>query len=162
MVEVNNHDVAGLYSRINRFIEELIKSVSSGTSQVNAFDATRIKSYLNAIEVYTDWVLAQPQLDLPETHPRKIVLAESPAVSQVENESLNDLIRLFEILRDEIVNSQSARDGAGLNKFDSERLKSIVEKAKNFISSYVEGVSPLDLPESSPVRAGSGPGRTGI
>jgi len=159
---VNNHDVAGIHTRINRFIEELYKSVSSGTSQVNAFDQTRLNSYLDGITTYVDWVVGQPQLDLPETHPRPIQLEPNPQVADIENESVNDVLRLLSIARDEIVNSQSARDPSSLNKFDEARLRSVVAKIKAFLTTYIQVTTPLDLPESSPQASESGPGRTGI
>lgn len=159
---VNNHDIAGLNARINRFIEELIKSVSSGTSQVNEFDQARLTTYLDAIDIYHAWVIAQPHLDLPETHPRPILLEANPETPDVENENVNDIVRILEIARDELVNSQSARDGASLNKFDSARLKAVISKVRAFLETYVKIATPLDLPESSPQAAQSGPGRTGI
>ncbi len=159
---VYNHDIAGLQSRINRFIEELTKGVSSGTSQVNQFDQERLETYLNAVDIYHNWVIAQPLLDLPETHPREIELEDNPAVVDVENESVNDIIRIMEIARDELVNSQSARDACCLNRFDSSRLRTIIEKVRKFLHDYIQQATPLDLPESSPQAGMSGPGRGGV
>ena len=68
-MEVYNDDIAGVYRRINRFLEELQKSASSNVSDVNKFDLDRIKSYIESLTKYIDWIIAQPQLDLPETHP---------------------------------------------------------------------------------------------
>jgi len=161
-MEVNNHDIAGLHARINRFIEEVHKSVSSGTSQVNKFDQDRLATYLNAIDTYHAWVIGQPQLDLPETHPQSIELEANPATPDAENENANDVIRLLAITRDELVNSQSARDAAGLNKYDSARLTAVISKVRAFLNDYISKVTPLDLPESSPQSAQTGPGRTGI
>ncbi len=162
MSTVNNHDIAGLHARINRFIVELFKSVSSGTSQVSAFDQERLSTYLDSIDGYHAWVIGQPQLDLPETHPRPIELEANAVVGDVENESVNDVIRLMQITRDELVNSQSARDGSSLNKFDSGRLTAVVEKVRKFLETYIAKITPLDLPESSPQAEQSGSGRTGI
>jgi len=159
---VNNHDVAGLARRINRFIDELQKSVSSESSQINAYDLERSKTYLQAVEEYHNWVTSQPQLDLPETHPRQINVEEGPALLNVENESLTDLVYMMSLTRDEILNGQSARQGSGLVVFDSNRLMAIVEKMNAFLDTYVSQVTPLDLPESSPMRSGAEEGRGGI
>jgi len=161
-MQVNNHDIAGLQTRINRFIEECFKCVSSGTSQVNMFDQARMNSYLDSVDAYHGWVTSQPQLDLPETHPRPIELEGDPKINDVENESVNDMIRLMGICRDELIHSQSAREASGLNKFDSARLQSVVTKCRAFMVDYVGKVTPLDLPESSPQAEQSGPGRKGI
>jgi len=162
MATVLNHDIAGLHSRVNRFIEEVYKSVSSSSSQFNGFDQERVGTYLDAVDTYREWVIAQPQMDLPETHPTEYELGADPAIESVENESVNDLIRLFTVLRGELINSQSARNAAGLISFDNTRLVAVIAKARAFMESYVEPVTPLDLPESSPAKSTSGKGKTGI
>ena len=160
--QVNNHDIVGLYQRLNRFIEELYKSASSGVSEVNEFDQARLTTYLNAVDTYHAWVINQPHLDCPETAPRYYDLDEPPVVDTVENENVNDLIRILLIARDELVNAQSARTPANLNPFDSARLTAIVQKCRLFLLDYIQVATPLDLPESSPEKPQSGPGRTGI
>lgn len=159
---VYNHDVAGIHRRINRFILELDHSASAGTSQVSAHDQERLGAYLGAITSYVDWVVAQPQLDLPETHPRQHLLDANPNPSNGENESVRDLITLLEITRDEVVNGQSARHAAGLISFDEQRLRAVVAKAEAFLENYIQTVTPLDLPETSPMRAMVNPGKGGV
>ena len=162
MAKVNNHDIVGLYNRINRFIVELIKSVSSATSQVNEFDQARLASYLTAVDTYHSWVIGQPHLDLPETAPRDYELEVEPETPETENENVNDLVRLLVLARDELTNSQSARDPANLNKFDSGRLTALIAKSRAFLTDYIVPITPLDLPESSPQEASTGPGLTGV
>jgi hypothetical protein len=158
---VYNHDVVAIYNRLNRFIEELTKSVSSGLSLMNAFDIARLEKYLAAIDSIHAWVIAQPQLDLPETAPRAYTLEPAPIVPDLENEDVADILRLFGLSRDELTNSQSARQGSGLVGFDSTRLTAITSKTKKFIEDYVKKIQPLDLPESSPQNPLSGSGKTG-
>lgn len=159
---VYNQDVLGLINRINRFIEESTKSVSSGLSYSNEFDLNRLKSYLNAIDSYHNWIRSQPQLDMPETAPKGYQLEPNPEVPDLENEDINDLVRLFLVARDELVNSQSARMGCSMVVQDSARLTAIIQKARAFLTDYVEQVQPLDLPESSPANPLSGSGRQGV
>lgn len=161
-MQTYNHDIVGLWNRINKFIIEAMKAQSSNLSQVNGFDINRLKSYLSAIRFYHDHVQSAPDLDLPETTPRLYALREAPVVPEMENESLADICRLLELLRDELVNSQSSRQGAKLVSFDSIRLLQVVEKCEKFMSDYVEQATPLDLPESSPRAAMTGDGRKGI
>jgi len=158
---VYNHDVAGLYRRMNRCISELLHSVSGSTSNVNAADRDRLQTYLQAVRAYHDWVVAQPELDLPETHPRSIELETPPDTSKVENESIRDVVTMIEVARDETINGQSARNSAGLIKFDSSRLIAVIEKAEAFLKDYIETTTPLDLPESSPMREITKSGRKG-
>ena len=159
---VYNHDVAGLYRRINRFIEELIFSQSSSGSEMIVFDQVRLSSYLGAIRSYHAWIVNQPLLDLPETSPRQYDLEPCPAVPSLENESIRDLIVLLELGRDELINGQSARLSSNVTRFDSTRLLAIVEKAQAFLDCYISTVTPLDLPESSPMREITGSGKQGV
>lgn len=162
MSTVLNHDIAGMCRRINRFIVELHKSVSSGVHELNEFDQERLAHYLSAVRAYRDWIIAQPHLDLPETHPRPIEIGPSPETPAVENEAVRDIINLMEICRDELVNSQSARYPSGLIIFDDKRAMALVEKVQNFLDGYIKTIQPIDTPESSPMRAMSGPGASGI
>lgn len=159
---VYNHDVVGLWDRINRFIEELSKSVSSNVSITNSFDIARLETYLNSIDRYHSWVKAQPQLDLPETSPRVYELFPAPVVPVIENEDTDDIIRMLLLARDEVVNSQSSRLGSGLIAPDSARLTAVISKARAFLIDYIIPTQPLDLPESSPAQIMSGAGRTGV
>lgn len=157
-----NTDVYGIVRRINRFIEEICKSVSSNVSGTNQFDAARGASYVAAVRSYAAWVTGQPALDLPETAPRSTPLPVSPVVPVMENDSMMDLATLLELARDEIVGSQSSRLGAGLLPADLKRLIAILDKADAFLSGYVATVDPLDVPESSPMAPMTGAGRLGV
>jgi len=162
MTTALNQDIAGFHSRINRAIEEVYKSVSSGVVDYREADKTRVLSYLRAIDEYHNWVIDQPQLDLPESHPKEYVLDNNPVLTVVENDAANDIIRILEAGREELVNSQSARLPAGLISFDSDRNFAIIEKTRKLVVDYIDKVQPIDLPESSPQRGKSGVGRKGI
>ncbi len=118
MATVLNHDVAGLCRRVNRFIVEMQKSVSGGVADMNEFDQARLQKYLDAVRAYRNWVVAQPQLDLPETHPRPVEIGPDPETPDIENEAIRDVVYLLELCRDEMVHSQSARNPAGFIAFD--------------------------------------------
>jgi len=158
---VYNHDVVGLYERMNRFAEELARAASSSVSLTSSFDMARLSSYLDAIDRYHAWVTAQPQLDLPETSPREYALTPLAPLPTIENEDMSDVIRMLLLARDELINSQSARVGSGMIVHDTTRLTAVVAKARAFLKDYIEPTHPLDLPESSPAHPVSGPGRGG-
>ena len=162
MSAVLNQDVAGLDARINRFIVEFHKSVSSGISQVTAADQARAHSYLNALDTYKSWIVSVPELDLPESHPTEYELEPTPEITNVDNESANDIIRMFLSMKSEVINGQSARRPAGLIGFDEARLTALIAKARSFLTDYVALSTPLDLPESSPQELTSGKGKGGI
>ena len=162
MAQVLNHDVSGMLRRMDRFMFELVKSVSSSLHQTNAFDQARLTQYIGAMRSYRNWVVAQPQLDLPETSPRLIEVAEEPAIPELENESLYDVVTMLSIARSELINSQSARQSSGFVSFDDNRVMAIVDKVERLLIDYIQVTTPLDLPESSPLNAVTGSGRTGV
>lgn len=159
---VYNHDIVGVWDRLNRFIEETQKAVSANVSLTNEFDIARLTTYLDAVDRYLAWIVAQPQLDLPETSPREYALEPGPEPIPVENEDMDDLLRLLRLARDEVVNSQSARFGSGLMPPDQKRLTATIAKARAFLKDYIVPTQPLDLPESSPAKLMSGSGKTGV
>lgn len=170
MAYVFNHDIAGIIRRLDRFTYEVLKSVSSNVTAVNQFDRDRLISYLTGLTTYHNWVVAQPQLDLPATTPTKYTLPGKPPLPklhdegepEVENDAVIDVANLMELMRGEMINSQSARMPSGLLSYDSERLMAIVKKCETFVTAYIDPVMPTDLPESTPKVEDSGTGRLGI
>lgn len=157
-----NYQIAGLIRRLRRFRFESVKAASSGLAHVTEHDLRRAKSYLAAATAYLDWVVSQPQLDLPESTPREIDLGEPEKVEMPENESLVDLMTMYELLEKEIGDSQSSRLGDSIISHDEKRVRDLIAKMSAFIEDYVENILPLDLPESAPLREQTGEGRTGV
>lgn len=161
-MEVYNYQIAGLIRRLRRFRFETVKAASSGLAHVNEHDLRRAKAYLDAAEAYVNWVVSQPQLDLPESTPLKIELGEPEKLDMPENESLVDLMAMYDRLEKEIGWSQSSRLGDSIISHDEKRFRDMIAKMRAFLADYVESILPLDLPESSPLRGQSGEGRTGV
>lgn len=157
-----NQDVAGLYRRVNSFLVELYKSASSGVHAMSSFDQARLQSYIDAINKYVAWIAEAPQLDLPETHPRTILLDVDPVMSAVENQAVNDVIYMLQIARDELAASQSSRNAAGLISFDQVRFLAVISKVQKYLTDFIQKALPVDMPESSPSEPMSGPGQTGV
>lgn len=151
---VFNHDICGLVNRIQRFLVEIAYSKSAGVSMYSSHDIVRLKKYLSALKGYKAWIIEQPQLDLPETHPRQYACDDDPVMPLIESESVRDIVRMLEAVRDELKGSQSARMPSGLLPFDDTRFTAVVSKVELFLTNYVENdaAEPLDLPESSPQR----------
>jgi hypothetical protein len=160
--QVYNGDVVGIYNRVIRFSEEMWKCASSSVPYLSTADQARLGKYLDAIDAYNAWVQAQPELDLPETAPKSYVLDTPPATAEVESDDLNDVIRMMTDMKDELINSQSARMPCRLVSFDAVRLTDYVSKIRKFLTDYIQKVQPLDLPESSPRDAVSGTGKVGV
>jgi hypothetical protein len=162
--KTHNQDILGMCSRLKRFIEEALKCQSANAAHVISYDLERLKSYLSACRNYRNWVSGQPQLDLPELHPRDYFLdcASDETIDAVENESIKDWCRMFEAAWYELVNSQSSRMASGFISHDLRRFDHVIDKMEKFLSEYVEKTLPLDLPESIPAQAGVTSGRTGI
>jgi len=158
---VYNDNVAGLAIRIDRFMVELIKSTSANVSEFVEPDTARLESYRSELVGYLDWVVAQPMMDYPETHPMGRTLSAPMTIPEITNPMVKDAIWLLERLRGELVNGESARRASGLIKFDENRARAVLERMKAFLEDYVANYTPVDMPESSPAAAMTGPGLSG-
>lgn len=157
-----NLDVVYINDKICRYAGEVIKAVSANLAHVNTFDMARALKYLDDLDAAVTYVLAQPQLDMPETHPRERKLQAFPEVPNMENDELDHVVRLLESARLEVVNSQSSRMAAGLLPFDASRVSALVEKNRQWLTTFVQQRSPMDLPETSPQQLITGDGVGGV
>lgn len=162
MSAILNHDIVGIHNRIVRMIYELYKSQSANSSGVNQFDADRIQSWLNDVRSRIDWTQKEPAVDLPETHPTQFELRAMPELADVENEDINDMIRLCKLGCIELAESASARDPARMNKFDHSRCEAVINKMESLLVNHIAKVTPVDRPESSPRAPGISQGRRGL
>ena len=149
-MQVYNSDIVHLWQSMNRVKEEVIKSQSASYGDVLPADITRWHKYLDSFDTYRSWVLSQPLLDNPESHPKTYELPDEYVPPQVDNESCNTFATMLTTAMEELSNSQSARIGTGLNAHDAFRQETYVKKMRSFLIEYVQVVEPLDLPESTP------------
>lgn len=159
---VYNLDVTYLADKIARYAGEVQMSVSSNVAFVNQFDMERLQNYLTDIDRAIAYVMDQPQLDLPESHPMAHPIQAFPEMRNLESDEWDHVVRLLRSGYIELVNSQSARMGAGLMSFDQRRVSALVAKTRQWLSDYVTARSPMDLPETSPQQAMSPAGRAGV
>lgn len=157
-----NMDVSGVIRRLRRFRKETVKSASANLASVSDADFARAKSYLAAALQHLDWVVGTPQLDLPELSPREIDMGEPEKLDMPENESLVDLMRLYDAAEFEIGHSQSSRQTTGIISHDEKRIRDIIAKMNSLLDDYIAVILPLDLPESAPQRTMTGPGNIGV
>lgn len=159
---IYNDDIESLYNRINRVIFELQKSASANVTDINEHDRRRITAFVNYVSTFVDYVEKKKYLDWPETHPIQITLDKSPEIQKVENLLIRDLVKKLVRLRNEIINSQSARNSNGIISHDMDRLKAGIQAIRAFLIEYADKVVPVDMPESSPSVPTSGEGNTGV
>jgi len=159
---VYNLDVTYLADKLARYASEVQMSVSSNVAFVNEFDMGRLQNYLTDIDRAVDYVLDQPQLDLPESHPMLHPIQPFPAMRDMESDEWDHVVRLLRSGYIELTNSQSSRLGAGLMPFDARRVTALVAKTRQWLNDYVSKRSPMDLPETSPQQAMSPEGRHGV
>lgn len=159
---VYNLDVTYVNDKLCRYAYEVMKSVSSGLAATNSFDQARLDKYFNDVDAAVAYVTKQPQLDLPESHPTLHAIEAYPEIPNMESDEMDHVARLLKSARTELVNSQSARMGAGFLPFDAGRVTSLVAKARQFLQEYIAKQQPMDLPESSPQQPMTGAGRGGV
>lgn len=145
-----NIDVLMLVRLLNRFIEEVSRSQSAGTTQTTVSDVARLSSYTAAVNAYVQHAISLPMLDLPETHPRTIELPTLSGIPDMENDALFMAATLLETARDEIIKSSSSRLSSNLVPFDVTRITAIIGKCDALVANYILTSTPIDLPESSP------------
>ena len=162
-MEVFNHDIVMIYNYCQRAIKELLFSQSSGLSGLNIeHDLSRVKTYIAALNALKAWVIDQPKLDLPETHPRQYILEDAIPVEERESEVVNMLVNMFTALTNEMVHSASARMSSGLMIHDGNRFDLLTAKISAFLTDFVEQQTPLDFPESAPDEAMTPAGNKGV
>lgn len=159
---VYNLDICYLADKVARYAGEVQMSVSSNLAATNQFDFERLTTYLGDIDKAIEYVLNQPQLDLPESHPMLHPIQPFPAMRDMESDEMDHVVRLLRAGYIELVNSQSSRQGAGLLPFDSRRVSSLVAKCRQWLTDYVAVRSPMDLPETSPQQPMSPAGASGV
>ena len=149
---VYNHDVVALANRLGRFVTELTRSNSANVGFMSAADTARLLSYLKNVDDLLLHVNSQPVLDLPKTgHSVQWPVEPLDTIPAMDNEDVEDLVRLVSVAHAEILNSDSSRSASSLIKFDSDRLTAIVDKARQFVTKFVAANNPIDLPASSPM-----------
>ena len=146
---VNNHDVLHADALIRRFQSELMLCVSALKSEVNEFDQKRAADYLAKLALWVKFASDEPQLDLPASQPASYILEPEVTFPDVTNESINTLLRLFAALRIELLHSQSALAGSGLQTADKVRADALITKMQKFLVDYVAKAQPTDYPESA-------------
>jgi len=159
---IYNLDCTYLADKIARYAGEVQMSVSSNVAFVNEFDMARLQQYLTDIDKAVTYINDQPQLDLPESHPMVHAIQPFPVMRDMESDEWDHVVRLLRAGYIELVNSQSARLGAGLMPFDSRRVTALVAKTRQWLNDYVVERSPMDLPETSPQQAMSPAGKAGV
>jgi len=156
---VQNMDIAGLIRRVRRMREEIRKCVSASLMHTTDRDQERIGTYLDSLDAYFDWMVAQPQQDFVEWHPTDIDLGEAPMDNLPENEALADMTQQFFALEEELAYSASSRMHTSIMEHDERRFREITQKIRDFLEQYISSIQPLDMPESSPRREMTGKGR---
>jgi hypothetical protein len=169
MADVNNEptgvynlDVTYVNDKLCRYAFEVVKSVSSALAATTEFDMKRMYAYLDDIDTAVAYVKAQPQLDLPESHPTMHDIEKFPEIPNMESDEMDHVARLLRSARTELINSQSARMGAGFLPFDAARVTALVAKTRQWLTDYVAKRTPMDLPESSPQQPMTGHGQGGV
>jgi len=165
ITSVINQDIAGLAERIDSILVEVLMNQSSGLEDFRDADKTRVGSYFKQLKDYKAWVIDQPEVDSPQTHPEKHPIEylsnketitdpetseEHVIVQNPENKSVRDLSRMLRTLLGEMVLSASRRMPNGMTSHDANRFDMHIAKMEAFMASYVEDNQPADMPETNP------------
>lgn len=157
-----NIDINSIANRMCRFVDEIQGFQSANGSEMHPEDLIRLKSYLTGLRTFVNTVQQLERMDYVETNADLEPLRQMPAKIEMENESMNDVNVLLRRAHLELTHSASARQSSKMNKYDEGRLSRSIVRAETLITDYVEVVTPLDMPNSSPRTSAVGEGKTGI
>jgi len=160
-MSTNNLDVAGLVDRLRVLRYEVYKSQSANVLHTMPFDMVRIKKLLEWARSYKDMLVGKPVQDRPESTPQVIVIEDFEDMDEPQNVEHRDMMRHVEFIIWEMVNSQSSRLGNSMLPEDSKRYDAYEDKFLQLLD-HVEATNPIDAPEFTPSKPGTGQGRTGI
>lgn len=152
----NNFNIKAVYSQVNIFIVEMQASASAGTQTLLDDDKSRINTWIDSLQEYSDKVLkGTKMLDLPNVHPRGKTLPDPPAKKEVTNKFITELVDMLVEIRDQLLESSSSNISNGLITFDQIRYDNGLQKLDDYMTTYVEEVEPLDEPETTKRSTGS-------
>lgn len=152
VLAVQNLDMAGLLERLDRVRFEVLKANSSNFDQIMKADRERMNSYLAELQSYANYFAEEPEQDFPESYPDMYTVRYlvTPEILKVENMGIRDLDRLLEKIIVEMGNSQTARYPAGWHSPDKTRFDKYILRVKSLLEKHLDGVNPMDLPETNP------------
>ena len=168
ITEMENVDLVGIIERIDEANYEMLLSQSSGLTAFRVADRARIEAYLNRAESLFTWIIGQPEVDSPQTHPilypisylsNKMDGPDGKAIiHDPENKGLRDCVRMMRVWMAEMSRSASRRMPNGISKPDQDRFTSHLDKIRKYLTDYIDATQPVDLPETNPSSALSGQG----
>ncbi len=157
-----NSNVAALVARANDFMTEAYRSASANIAQLMPYDLERFTAQIAAQKSYiNNYMITAPLLDQPKTGPTEKPLDPAPKITEVENQTIMELIGLIQTFRDEVGSSQSSRLPNNATKFDVTRWNTYLDKMSTLLD-FAAKSEPLDLPESTPDEPMVGPGNRGV
>lgn len=162
MINVRNKTVMSLARKFARARHELHHSGSANHQTFEDADIVRHMSYLDDIVGYLNYAQNRKPLDQPKARPQEFEIPDPIKFPLVENEAVNDLNQMLYDMEVEVSHCPSNSRAGGLSPFDEKRLLEAVNDAKDFIMNYAAKLTPLDFPESSPMREKVGQGRSGV
>lgn len=154
VTHVKNFHVASLIERLLDARANALRSETANSNDLLDADLERIRSYHGELNSFMEFVRSRPRLDAPHSHPYQFniefVGEETP--TRVQNRSIRDLSRIYELTIKSLGESDSANIGSGIIEHDFVRFNKFMTQADALVAFMVE-VKPLDKPETVPLHA---------
>ena len=145
-----NQDIDSMTTVIDKANIEINGSASGGLAGVTAADLLRWSSYIAEIREYAKYIVSQPSpLDMPRTSDMILAVVPPPVLTQVQNQAANDLVRMLQLERIELMKSQSSGMSSGLIPQDFVRLNAVLQKCDNRLE-LVTANEVVDTPQTLP------------
>jgi hypothetical protein len=147
--ETCNIELWAYCAKLNRYIKELNQCNSANDSDISEPDRQRFASYSLDGKDFLAMAAKLPEVDVPKTGTIVLRLPKPPTINYVENDQSNLLVQWLEVMRDEMMNSESSRRPVGLKRFDFDRAMSYWQRYDDILA-YSAKTEPRDYVESSP------------
>ena len=149
---VRNMDIVGLVERIDRYVFDMAEFESASLNEIISYDIERLEQYSRALRTYSSMISSASSMDLPHSYPHMYeikYITKELNPDNVKNKAIRDLIRLYMNAWVQLSRSESADRSNGFMAADYDRFLLIMDRADQYLATYVQSVLPVDTPHSS-------------
>jgi hypothetical protein len=144
--KVQNLDILDLVWRVDRFCMEVARAASATRTETSIHDIARQHAMLDRLDLRFQMYAADPELDLPQVHPRALPLPKFPDLNNIENNDSQQILNMLVALRIELTHCDSAERTTAFSKADKGRIEALIAKMRICIAA-VEANPELDTPD---------------
>jgi len=160
--QTSNHDIWNICSMMRRFADEMQYMQSADVPKLLDADKEDVDKYIATVEKAIGHAKGEPNPKFCKTHPSVYNVGEFCRCFELNNDWLEHIVNLCRLFYLEALNCNSTRLPCGLLEDDHDMLMAILGKIKDYITSVMVPLQPLNLPETIPSVASLPRGQVGL